>query len=104
MDSSEQSAAVSSLGHLACDGGGLLLTVPRDADVYQSIQPYFEFVRDTTHPKRAVWTSPYLDKHGLGLMMTVSVPVISKSHNRSAQLSVLLVVMLRFLERMFHVN
>ena len=77
VDDTEQSPILSSLGHMTCGERGILMTIPRSADLYMSMQPYFTFLKETSGPQQVVWTSPYLDKNGLGLMMTVSVPVIN---------------------------
>ena len=39
---------------------------------------YFEFLSQNAEPTEALWTSPYLDAWGLGIMLTHAIPVNSK--------------------------
>ena len=41
---------------------------------------YFDFLSSNAKSTEPLWTSPYLDAWGLGLMVTYAVPVISKQY------------------------
>ena len=64
-------------GQLACNNQGAMATITRDTELFQQMGPYFRFLEASTGAEEPLWTSPYLDKAGLGLMVTIAVPVFS---------------------------
>ena len=43
---------------------------------------YFDFLGRSVKKSEGLWTSPYLDAWGLGLMVTHAIPCISKVNGR----------------------
>ena len=58
------------------------LQVTADSNTFHQMAPYFRFLEASSGARAAVWTAPYVDKAGLGLMVTVSVPVYSNLTRR----------------------
>ncbi|XP_074648904.1 uncharacterized protein LOC141904238 [Tubulanus polymorphus] len=69
------------LSELACSGGGLFIPVTKhDNDVIKQMSNYFEYLVDSSGIlNETMWTSPYLDKSGLGLIVTAFKAVYSDS-------------------------
>lgn len=52
-------------------------------NIISQMQDYYSFLASNTiSVSNVTWTSPYLDASGLGLMVTVAMPVTSKLTNR----------------------
>ncbi|XP_059149465.1 voltage-dependent calcium channel subunit alpha-2/delta-2-like [Physella acuta] len=64
-------------GTLACDHNGSLLKLLTGENLITQMSNYFEFLSAMAVTGTTLWTSPYLDSWGLGLMITHAVPVIS---------------------------
>lgn len=78
VTSSEEDTSDRSLpGRLACRNNAALTIIENNTDIFQQMAPYFDFIEESSGARQAVWTSPYVDDSGLGLMMTVAVPVYS---------------------------
>ena len=43
---------------------------------------YFDYLSVSSKNTQGMWTSPYIDAWGLGLMITYAIPCISKVNNR----------------------
>lgn len=70
-------------GKLSCDNQGYMKKLTDDENVISQMQDYYSFLASNTISVSDVtWTSPYLDASGLGLMVTVAMPVISKVTNK----------------------
>nr|KAI8754030.1 voltage-dependent calcium channel subunit alpha-2/delta-3-like [Biomphalaria glabrata] len=64
-------------GTLACDHNGSLLKLLTGENLITQMSNYFEFLSAISVSGTTLWTSPYIDSWGLGLMITHAVPVIS---------------------------
>ncbi|CAL1539791.1 unnamed protein product [Lymnaea stagnalis] len=64
-------------GTLACDHNGSLLKLLTGENLITQMSNYFEFLSAMAVTGSTLWTSPYLDSWGLGLMITHAVPVTS---------------------------
>ena len=64
-------------GTLACDHNGSMLKLLTGENLITQMYNYFEFLSNITVTK-PLWTDPYLDSWGLGLMITLAVPVTNK--------------------------
>ncbi|XP_052254694.1 voltage-dependent calcium channel subunit alpha-2/delta-2-like isoform X2 [Dreissena polymorpha] len=64
-------------GKLACSHGGSLLKLVTGENLISQMSNYFEFLSSNARTTKALWTSPYLDAWGLGIMVTYAIPVIS---------------------------
>ena len=69
-------------GRLACYNQGAMAKVTENTEVFRQMAPYFRFLEASSGARDPIWTSPYLDKAGLGLMVTYAVPVYSNITNR----------------------
>lgn len=70
-------------GYVACANQGTFAYVPAGRDVVSTLQPYFDFLLATTITKQDVfWSAPYVDAFGLGVMVTVAVPVKNSAGSR----------------------
>lgn len=69
-------------GHLACKNNGSLHKLDDGENLISQMSNYFEFLSKNTFNKEPLWTAPYLDAWGLGLMVTVAIPAISKVTGR----------------------
>ncbi|KAJ8032799.1 Voltage-dependent calcium channel subunit alpha-2/delta-2 [Holothuria leucospilota] len=65
-------------GRLACKNNGSLHKLDDGENLISQMSNYFEFLSKNTFNKEPLWTAPYLDAWGLGLMVTVAIPAISK--------------------------
>ncbi|XP_013417008.1 voltage-dependent calcium channel subunit alpha-2/delta-3 [Lingula anatina] len=65
------------LQRLACENDGSLMRVNSDYNLPEQLSDYFSHIEASSASHQAVWSSPYLDHDGLGLMVTVAVPVYS---------------------------
>ena len=65
-------------GKIACHHGGSLLKLLSGENLISQMSNYFEFLSSNAEPTEALWTSPYLDAWGLGIMLTHAIPVTSK--------------------------
>ncbi|XP_052774120.1 voltage-dependent calcium channel subunit alpha-2/delta-3-like isoform X2 [Mya arenaria] len=70
-------------GKLACSHGGSLLKLTTGENLISQMSNYFEFLSTNAETTKALWTSPYLDAWGLGIMVTHAIPVISKITKRT---------------------
>ncbi|XP_005108179.1 voltage-dependent calcium channel subunit alpha-2/delta-2 [Aplysia californica] len=64
-------------GTLACDHNGSMLKLLTGENLITQMYNYFEFLSAIAATENALWTAPYLDSWGLGLMITHAVPVTS---------------------------
>lgn len=70
-------------GKLACDNEGFMKKLTDEENIISQMQDYYSFLASNTISiSNVTWTSPYLDASGLGLMVTVAIPVISKITNK----------------------
>ncbi|XP_060584904.1 voltage-dependent calcium channel subunit alpha-2/delta-3-like [Ruditapes philippinarum] len=70
-------------GKLACSHGGSMLKLTTGENLISQMSNYFEFLSSNAKTTKALWTSPYLDAWGLGIMVTHAIPVISKVTKRT---------------------
>lgn len=64
-------------GHLACNNQGAMVKVVDDANILDQMMPFYTFLAASSMSTELIWTSPYLDKGGLGLVITAALPVYS---------------------------
>lgn len=69
-------------GQLACDNKGAMAKVTLNTDIFRQMAPYFRYLEASSGAHAPIWSSPYLDELGLGLMVTIAVPVYSNVTNR----------------------
>lgn len=69
-------------GKLACGHGGSMLKLNTGENLISQMSNYFEFLSSNAKTTKALWTSPYLDAWGLGIMVTHAIPVISEVTKR----------------------
>ncbi|PVD23318.1 hypothetical protein C0Q70_16586 [Pomacea canaliculata] len=65
-------------GKLACDHNGSMKKLVTGENLISQMSNYYEFLSSNAFTTSGLWTSPYLDAWGLGLMLTYAVPVTSK--------------------------
>ena len=65
-------------GTLACNHGGSLLKLTTGENLISQMSNFFEFLSMNAKSVEALWTSPYLDAWGLGIMVTYAIPIISQ--------------------------
>ncbi|XP_041357381.1 VWFA and cache domain-containing protein 1-like [Gigantopelta aegis] len=66
-------------GRSACDiGRGSFKKLMTGENLISQMSNYFDFLSSNAQSSNALWTSPYLDSWGLGLMVTYSIPVLSR--------------------------
>lgn len=71
-------------GKLSCDNQGYMKKLTDEQNIISQMQDYYSFLASNTiSVSNVTWTSPYLDASGLGLMVTVAMPVISKVTNKT---------------------
>ncbi|XP_067678444.1 voltage-dependent calcium channel subunit alpha-2/delta-2-like [Haliotis asinina] len=64
-------------GKLACSHRGSFKKLMTGENLISQMGNYFEFLSSNAKSSKALWTSPYLDAWGLGLMITHTIPVLS---------------------------
>jgi hypothetical protein len=70
-------------GKLACDNNGYMKKLVESENIITQMQDYYSFLASNTISiNNVTWTSPYLDASGLGLMVTVAIPVTSRLTNK----------------------
>ncbi|XP_070555607.1 voltage-dependent calcium channel subunit alpha-2/delta-2-like [Ptychodera flava] len=69
-------------GKLACDNRGSMKKLLSGNNLISQMNNYFEFLSSNTEGTSGLWTSPYLDAWGLGLMVTIAIPAVSKETNK----------------------
>ncbi|XP_002735490.2 VWFA and cache domain-containing protein 1-like [Saccoglossus kowalevskii] len=69
-------------GRLACENRGSMKKLLSGNNLISQMNNYFEFLSSNTEGTQGLWTSPYLDAWGLGLMVTVAIPAVSKISNK----------------------
>ena len=69
-------------GQLACDNKGAMAKVTLNTDIFRQMAPYFRYLEESSGAHAPVWSSPYLDMMGLGLLVTIAVPVYSNVTDR----------------------
>ena len=69
-------------GKLACDHDGSMKKLYNGENLISQMVNYFEFLSSNSKNTVGLWTSPYLDAWGLGLMLTHAVPCVSKLSNK----------------------
>ncbi|ESO88121.1 hypothetical protein LOTGIDRAFT_165858 [Lottia gigantea] len=65
-------------GNLSCSNRGSIKKLMNGENLISQMSNYFEFLSANALSNNALWTSPYLDSWGLGLMLTHAIPVLSK--------------------------
>ncbi|KAI8499268.1 hypothetical protein Bbelb_230320 [Branchiostoma belcheri] len=69
-------------GKLACDNRGSMKKLFDTNNIISQMDNYFDFLSANVQTDQGRWTAPYLDAWGLGLMVTFTVPAISKITNK----------------------
>ena len=69
-------------GRLACDHRGSMKKLTSGENLISEMSNYFDFLSSNAKNTEGLWTSPYLDAWGLGLMVTYVVACISKVDGR----------------------
>ncbi|KAL3869469.1 hypothetical protein ACJMK2_042147 [Sinanodonta woodiana] len=64
-------------GKLACDHAGSIKKLHDGENLISQMSNYFDFLSTNAKTSIAMWTSPYLDSWGLGIMVTHTIPVTS---------------------------
>ena len=64
-------------GKSACNNEGAVARVIHNDDIFQQMAPYFHYLYAGGGYNGPIWTSPYLDQMGLGLLVTIAAPVYS---------------------------
>ncbi|XP_063400495.1 voltage-dependent calcium channel subunit alpha-2/delta-2-like [Mytilus trossulus] len=75
-------------GKLACGHRGSFTKLTTGENLISQMNNYFDFLSSNARSTEPLWTSPYLDAWGLGLMVTYAVPVISKLDSDSKTIGV----------------
>ncbi|CAH1252963.1 CACNA2D2 [Branchiostoma lanceolatum] len=70
-------------GKLACDNRGSMKKLFDTNNIISQMENYFDFLSANVQTDQGRWTAPYLDAWGLGLMVTFTVPAISKITNKA---------------------
>ncbi|XP_071499643.1 voltage-dependent calcium channel subunit alpha-2/delta-3-like [Diadema antillarum] len=68
-------------GKLSCDNKGHMQKLLNGEDLISQMGQYFTFLSNNSLNPTGLWTAPYLDSWGLGLMVTIAIPAISKITN-----------------------
>jgi hypothetical protein len=66
-------------GRLSCKNRGYLEKLMNGENLISKMHQYFEFLAKSSKNSEGLWTSPYIDAWGLGLLVTHAVPAITKS-------------------------
>ncbi len=69
-------------GRLACRHRGSLKKLMTGENLISQMSNYFDFLGSNVKKSEGLWTSPYLDAWGLGLMVTHAIPCISQVDGR----------------------
>ncbi len=69
-------------GRLACTHRGSLRKLMVGENLISQMSSYYDFLSRNAKTSEGIWTSPYLDALGLGLMVTYAIPCISKVSGR----------------------
>ena len=69
-------------GQLSCHHRGSMKKLLHGEDLISQMGNYFDFLSSNAKNSEGLWTSPYLDDWGLGLMVTYAMPCISNVDNR----------------------
>ena len=70
-------------GKLACDHHGHMKKLLTGENLISQMSNYYEFLSSNSVTSYGLWTSPYLDSWGLGLMLTYAIPITSKVTGKS---------------------
>ena len=64
---------------VACAGNGAReeLNNERRGAIRDQSMGYFDYLEQSTRSEEVIWTSPYVDNFGLGLILTLGRPVIT---------------------------
>jgi len=65
-------------GRLACGHRGSFRKLINGENLLSQMSNYFEFLSGNSKNSNGLWTSPYLDAWGLGLLVTHAIPCLSK--------------------------
>ncbi|ELU06451.1 hypothetical protein CAPTEDRAFT_215114 [Capitella teleta] len=68
-------------GHLSCHHRGSLKKLNHGENLISQMGNYFDFLSRNARNSKGLWTAPYLDDWGLGLMVTYAMPCISHVDN-----------------------
>ena len=71
-------------GKLACSHRGTMTKLTSGENLISHMHDYFHFLSANVAQatRQGLWTSPYLDAWGLGLMVTYALPCVSKIDGR----------------------
>eukprot|EP00761_Pharyngomonas_kirbyi_P005291 gb/GECH01005296.1/.p1 GENE.gb/GECH01005296.1/~~gb/GECH01005296.1/.p1 ORF type:complete len:1239 (+),score=289.74 gb/GECH01005296.1/:1-3717(+) len=65
--------------HLSCDTGGIMTEIDYDQSLLDQIKPYLNFFTQAQKSTELIWTSPYVDASGLGVLITAAVPLFDEN-------------------------
>ncbi|KAK3089549.1 hypothetical protein FSP39_004513 [Pinctada imbricata] len=65
-------------GKLACTHRGSFVKLSTGENLIFQMRNYFDFLSSIAKSTEPLWTSPYIDAWGLGIMVTYAIPVLSK--------------------------
>ncbi|CAH1794236.1 unnamed protein product [Owenia fusiformis] len=69
-------------GLLACYSNGIMATITNEENPYKQLFKYFTYLATSSARQEVVWTAPYIDAGGLGLMLSATVSVYSNITGR----------------------
>ena len=79
LTSDHAQSGVQTSRHLSCIRRGTLVHIRPGSDVYEQMDAYFAHLYKLEHESRDVlWTLPYIDADGLGLMLSATKSVYSQ--------------------------
>ena len=91
-------------GKLACENDGFMKKLVDSEDIISQMQDYFSFLASNTISiSNTTWTAPYVDALGLGLMVTVAIPVQSKITNKWVLLTRIVEMMKSIVDNNLHI-
>ncbi|XP_013386854.1 voltage-dependent calcium channel subunit alpha-2/delta-2 [Lingula anatina] len=64
-------------GKLACEHRGSMKRIDSGENLISKMSNYFNFLSSNAMNTKGLWTSPYLDAWGLGLLVSYVIPVVS---------------------------
>ncbi|XP_067936801.1 voltage-dependent calcium channel subunit alpha-2/delta-1-like [Watersipora subatra] len=69
-------------GKLACENRGSMKKLLSGENLISEMSNYFSFLSTNVRAEFGLWTSPYLDMGGLGVMVTHAIPIFSTDIDR----------------------
>ncbi|VEL17173.1 unnamed protein product [Protopolystoma xenopodis] len=72
-------------GQLACNQGGHMSKLVSGENILSQLSDYFHYLSRAASVRESegLWTSPYLDAFGLGLVVTHAIPAISRREQKT---------------------